>query len=335
MKKKIIPLLLALIILYCLLFPADMAASVSDGLTLWYRSILPTLLPFSIFSNIIIRTGIYDRFFAWLHPAFRRIYPVRSPLIYPLLAGFLFGFPLGSKICADLCREGKISPKEAEIASSISNNFGPAFIYNFLYQTAFDGQLPAVYFFAACYLPPILLGRLWLMRFPSEEKALESCSGGKRNYIKPGKTSVSGGIQTIPENTKKAPGSQINMEIMDAGIMDGFSTMIKLAGYIMLSALLADMIRQLPLSDDILHCICIGAIEITNGIQQIRLLPADTAVRAVLAVGIVNFGGLSGLSQTRSMMRSTGICMKNYICFKLLCSLCGMAFLFLIAISVS
>jgi len=298
MKKKIFVLLVTFIILYCLLFPARMAMSVTDGLTLWYHSVLPTLLPFSIFSNIIIRSGLFDRFFERLQPAVKRIYPVRSPLIYPLFAGFLFGFPLGSKICADLCREGKVSPKEAEIISSISNNFGPAFICNYLYQTAFGEQIPAAVFFAACYLPPLLLGRLWLMRLSPENRGAE--------------------------NKKMAPGSHINMEIMDASIMDGFTTMIKLAGYIMLSALLADIIRQVSLSNDILHCICIGFVEITNGIHQISLLSTDMTVRAVLAVGIVNFGGLCGLSQTWSIMRSTGIHIKNYICFKLLCSLCGM-----------
>lgn len=115
------------------------------------------------------------------------------------------------------------------------------------------------------------------------------------------------------------------MEIMDAGIMDGFTSMIRLAGYIILSALLADIIRRLPLPNDILQCVCIGAVEITNGIQQAGMLSCPVSVRAVLAAGIVSFGGLSGLSQTWSVMKSAGLHIKKYVCFKLLCSLCGMA----------
>ncbi|MCC8150764.1 MAG: hypothetical protein LIO96_04750 [Lachnospiraceae bacterium] len=162
MRHKILSILLAFIIVYCLAFPQRMAESAAGGLTLWYRSILPTLLPFSIFSSVIVQSGIYDRFFERLYPLFRIIYPVRSPLIYPLIAGFLFGFPLGSKLCADLYHAGKISSGEVEAVSCISNHFGPAFLYNYLYRNLFQNELPAFAVLTACYLPPLLLGRIRL-----------------------------------------------------------------------------------------------------------------------------------------------------------------------------
>ena len=304
MKKKIVAILFALLILYCLLFPGRMSLAVTDGLTLWYRSILPTLLPFSIFSNIVIRTGVYDRFFRRMSPAFRILYPVRSPLIYPLLAGFLFGFPLGSKICAELCRMGKITPKEAEIISSVSNNFGPGFLHNYLYLRVLDGQIHLPVIIASCYLPPLLLGRIPLCRYYRKNTDFP--------YEKP------------------ASGSQINMEILDAGIMNGFKTMIRLAGYILLSSLLADAVRNLPLSNDILRTVCIGAMEITNGLQQIEKTGFEPAMKGILAVGIVNFGGISGLCQTYSMLNSTGVRIRNYVLFKLMCSLCGTLIIFIL-----
>lgn len=303
MRKKILPVCLALLVLYCLLFPRQMAQSVSNGLALWYRSILPTLLPFCIFSNIIVRSGIYDRVFAGLFPAVRRIYPIRAPLIYPLIAGFLFGFPLGSKICADLYDTGKITAKEAETVCCISNNFGPAFLYNYMIFGVFEGKLPAALLFAACYLPPLLIGRVQISRLK--------------------KASVS----SVSENTKTASRSQINMKIIDAGIMDGFTTMIKLAGYILLSALLADILKRIPWNSELIPCICIGAMEITNGLHHVSSLRADLPLRAALAVGMVNFGGISGFLQTNAMMKSTGIHMGHYVWFKLLCSMTGILIL--------
>lgn len=306
MKKKIIPqiipLLLAFIIIYCLIYPVKMAQSISDGLTLWYRSILPTLLPFSIFSNIIVQSGVYDHVFDRMYPLFKKIYPVRSPLIYPLVAGFLFGFPLGSKICADLFQAGKITKKEAELISSVSNNYGPAFLYNYMIQNVFAGEIPAFFVFAACYLPPLLLGRIRLYLYYRKIPPKQSAS---------------------VINKKTASRSQINIKIIDAGIMDGFTTMIKLAGYIILSALLADMLKGLPFQNEILKCVCIGAMEITNGVHQISMLTKEMLIKAMLAIGIVSFGGFSGLCQTYSMMKATGISIKNYLYFKLMCSLCG------------
>lgn len=309
MKKKILPLCLAMLVLYCLLFPQQMAQSVSDGLALWYRSILPTLLPFCIFSNIIVQSGVYDRIFERLFPVVRHIYPVRAPLIYPLAAGFLFGFPLGSKICADLYDAGKISSKEAETVCCISNNFGPAFLYNYMIAGVFDRKIPAIVLLAACYLPPLLLGRIQLSWLRNHRQAMIQAECPVR------------------QNIKTASRSQINMRIIDAGIMNGFTTMIKLAGYILLASLLASILKILPWNNSLIPCICVGAMEITNGLHQIAVMQADLPLSAALAVGMVNFGGISGLMQTSGMMKSTGIHIQNYIVFKLLCSLSGILML--------
>lgn len=309
MKKKILPLCLALLILYCLLFPRQMALAVTDGLALWYRSILPTLLPFCIFSNIIIHSGIYDRIFEGLYPVLRHVCPVRAPLIYPLIAGFLFGFPLGSKICADLWNAGKISAREAELICCISNNFGPAFLYNYMISGVLKGELPTILLFAACYLPPLLIGRAAIYFLPNEEVPVP---------------------QQSRENTKTASRSQLSMKIIDAGIMNGFTTMIKLAGYILLASLLADIPKRIFPDSGPLPCVLTGAMEITNGLHQVASLHAGLSLRAALAVGIVNFGGISGLMQTKAMMKSTGIRMRHYICFKLLCSLTGILLVYFV-----
>jgi hypothetical protein len=118
--------------------------------------------------------------------------------------------------------------------------------------------------------------------------------------------------------------SQINFKIIDAGIMDGFTTMVKLAGYIMLFAMLADIVRMLPLKNEILQCVCIGFMEITNGIYAVSSIKAPPLFSYILTIGIVNFGGLSGLFQTASMMKSTGLRTGFYAGFKTKCSMLGM-----------
>lgn len=307
MKKKIFAILLALCVLYCLLYPSGMARAAAGGLTLWYRSVLPTLLPFSIFSSIIIHSGLYDTCFFKIHPIFRRLFPVRAPLVYPMAAGFLFGFPLGSKICADLYRAGKITKQEAETVSCICNNFGPAFLCNYMIGSFTEPILPTWAVLTACYAPPLLLGRLKLGKIQSS-----------REYAVQ---------QKMP-----ASRSQINFKIIDDGIMDGFTTMIKLAGYIMLFAMLADIVQMIPIGNPVLKCICIGFMEITNGIHAVSLSDAAPLPKYLLDIGIVNFGGLSGLFQTASMMKSTGMRTTAYARFKLQCSFLGMGLISLFCI---
>lgn len=162
----------------------------------------------------MVRSGIYDSLSERIYPWFSKIYPVRAPLIYPLIAGFLFGFPLGSKICADLYDTGKITAKEAEVISCISNNFGPAFLYNYMVLSLNGGFLSGWMLLLICYLPPLLLGRFVLFSVQH---------------------------QLSEKRPQKMPASRsaISLKIIDDGIMNGFSTMIKLAGYIMLFAIAA------------------------------------------------------------------------------------------------
>lgn len=302
MKKKIFAILLALCVLYCLLYPSGMAQAAAGGLTLWYRSVLPTLLPFSIFSSIIIHSGLYDICFLKIYPIFRRLFPVRVPLVYPMIAGFLFGFPLGSKICADLYQTGKISRQEAEAVSCICNNFGPAFLCNYMVGSFSERQIPTWAVLTACYAPSLILGRFMLGKIPPPQEC-------------------------IPRQKMPASRSQINFKIIDDGIMDGFTTMIKLAGYIMLFAMLADIVHTIPIENPIFQCICIGFMEITNGIHAVSLTDVAPLQKYLLDIAIVNFGGLSGLFQTASMMKSTGMRTAVYARFKLQCSLLGVGFI--------
>lgn len=108
----------------------------------------------------------------------------------------------------------------------------------------------------------------------------------------------------------------MNFKIIDAGIMNGFETLAKLGGYIMLFSMAASLIKQLPLPV-LYQTIGIGATEITNGIREIGLLSANTADKFLLAMGFAAFGGISGLAQTASMVKGTGLSMKKYITGKL------------------
>ena len=293
MKKIFSILIFTLCLLYCIVRPRQIALATAGGLALWYHSVLPTLLPFSILSGIMVRSGIYDSLSERIYPWFSKIYPVRAPLIYPLIAGFLFGFPLGSKICADLYDTGNITAKEAEVISCISNNFGPAFLYNYMVLSLNGGFLSGWMLLLICYLPPLLLGRFVL--FSVQHQLSE-----KRP-------------QKMP-----ASRSEITLKIIDDGIMNGFTTMIKLAGYIMLFSIAADFAGHLPLPGTALSGCVIGLLEITNGIYTVSGTEWPAEIKYLSAMAMVSFGGISGICQTASMLAKLQSSIRTYVIFKLL-----------------
>lgn len=87
------------------------------------------------------------------------------------------------------------------------------------------------------------------------------------------------------------------MQIVDAGIMKGFETLIKLCGYIVLFSIVSRIPQtiaqkadcNMPLSADI-----IGAFfETTNGIGIVCGLCIPRTLSIVLCIALLSFGGVS------------------------------------------
>ena len=287
MKKKLIFLCILIFIVYILFFPQDAVTAAADGLVLWYERVLPSLLPFAILSNILIYSGFTGYLVKLLYPLLRLILPASRNGSFVLLSGFLFGFPMGSKNCAEMLKCGQLEYQEAEILFMVTNNISPVFISSYILcqELHMPSLIPLSYL--VIFLPPLIAGRL--LFFFTEKK--QSVSNHSTTYKKP------------------ASGSQINFKIIDAGIMNGFETLTRLGGYIMLFSMISSMFRLLPLP------------ETTNGIKAASQSPLTPACRYLLAMTFTAFGGCSGLAQTSSMIKGTGLSIKKYGIFKLLMTL--------------
>lgn len=109
----------------------------------------------------------------------------------------------------------------------------------------------------------------------------------------------------------------MNFKIIDAGIMNGFETLTRLGGYIMLFSMIASMTGKLPLPP-IARLVLTGFTELTNGIGMLPASGLDQKTQYILAMAFTAFGGLSGIAQTSSMICGTGLSLKKYCLAKLL-----------------
>lgn len=300
MKKKLLFFIIVVLIAYILFSPVEATEAASLGLILWFERILPALLPFAILSNILIYSNCLSYITKILSPVIRLLLPVSEEGSFVVISGFLFGFPIGSKNCAELLRLERISFKEAEILFIITNNISPVFIGSYILSKELGR--PELFFFSLLilYLPALFLGEYLLFR--------------NKNKI------------TLQK--KSASRSKMNFQIIDAGIMNGFETLTRIGGYIILFSIFTSMLKQLPLPE-LLKTILIGITEITNGIHYLASTPLSIESQYVLAMAFTAFGGISGMAQTSSMVKDTDLSMKKYIGYKFLLAFlsAGLAFL--------
>ena len=113
----------------------------------------------------------------------------------------------------------------------------------------------------------------------------------------------------------------MNFKIIDTGIMDGFETLTRLGGYIMLFSMIASLLQKLPVPR-VVTLILTGMVEITNGIAMLPDSGLPKSTQYVLAVVYTAVGGLSGIAQTSSMIRDTPLSIKRYCIAKLVLAAC-------------
>jgi hypothetical protein len=275
MKKICFALFCVLFLVYFLGNPSGAIAASSRGLTLWFTQILPTLLPFSVLSYVVLASGL-------LSCRKRGI----SREGYVLLCGFLFGFPIGSKLAADLYREGELSRRHAMILCCFANNLSPAYV------TAALGEILALpvrgRYYLLLYGIPLLLCTVCLLT----------------------------GEKTEAVHKKSASGFRLDMQIVDAGIINGFETLIKICGYIMLFSLLSEMLKTVVSGNAGL--LLTGCTEVTNGIAALEKAGLPDNITCLVALFFLSLNGISGFFQTASILSGTDLSAKQYAAGKLL-----------------
>lgn len=318
MKKILFFLVIGLTLAYLLCFPAQAFAASASGLTLWFHTVLPSLLPFLILSDFLIHTGRIPRLLKHFQGFFARFLGLDSYGAYACVLGLFCGYPMGAKLTADLVREQKISLAEAKYLLAFSNNASPMFLSSYVLLNTLDAREYTFPTFFILYAADMLTA----LHFRIKYHPLSPGPAPKKGN--PARENYSGGSSRLkaksPENTdkkKEAPGGSLS-RLIDVSIMNGFETITRLGGYIILFSIGASMIVRLTRPFPLLGWILPGLVEITTGIHQAASSPLPFEIRYLLILVFTAFGGLSAAAQTKGMLSGTPLSLKHYLPGKLI-----------------
>lgn len=297
-------LVCATIVFFCLmlLFPIPVVAGASKGILLWFQVVLPTLLPFIIVSNLLIQTQAVHVIAKLTAPLFSRFFHVSSYGSFAVLTGFLCGYPMGSKVTADLLRSGHISIQEGQYLLSFCNNSSPMFLISYLHiQNLRDQTL---------FLPTLII----LIGSPVV------CSFLFRRFLLKDSRKRTSFLRTISESAKNADCTAHNSggTLFDMCMMNGFETIVKVGGYIMLFSIIMELCTALPVTNPLFSNVLFPSLEITTGIRHICTCALPTATRFILCLALTSFGGWCAVLQTQCMIQETGLTIASYIIQKLI-----------------
>lgn len=266
MKKKISICAVLLFAAMLLCRPDAAAQAVRDGLSLCFRTVVPSLFPFLAVSGLLLRLGfgaaLQPVCAVFMGPMFR----MRGICAAPLVTGLLGGYPTGAKAAAELYEQGAVTRQEAELLLGFCNNCGPGFLLGFVGAGILGSAQAGAYLFLVHALAALLTGIVLTRRCRRRDPPALPCH--------------------LPAQRISLP------RMITESVSAALTSMLGICAYVVLFRTVAAV---LPTSFD---GGILGIVEMVSGAAS---LPANAA-GFVAAAAITAWGGVSVHCQTMSVV---------------------------------
>lgn len=284
--------MIPVLLLYMLLFPKKVLADSLAGLDLWFHTVLPSLLPFMILSNVLIGANVVSQLMRPFSGFFRHVLGLSPEGGYAWLLGLFCGFPMGARLTGDMYRQHRISREEAGYLLTFANQSSPMFLSTYVVLHGLGDSTLTLPVFVIFYASAFLTSLVFRIR-------------SRRFGLPPSKPK-----KEVPEQTSYG-------NLLDTSIMNGFEIITRLGGYIILFSILAGIVLQLPAPLRTAAPFLSGLTEITTGIHTISGTTLPLQVKFTAIVCCTAFGGFSTVAQTNCMLNGTGLSIFTYLKGKL------------------
>ena len=314
-RKNILPILFLLFTLCLLLFSKSNLPAVKSGLSLWANSVIPSLFPFFVSTELLMHTNIINVFQKYLNKLIEPLFNVKGAGCFAFLMGIISGYPIGAKIACEFRKNNICTKEECERLLSFTNNSGPLFIIGTVGISMFGSSQIGLILFISHLLASISVG--FIFRFWHNNSSYYDNKNYKTTNINTVNFSNLG--EVLSESIKQATSTIM----LIGGFIVIFSSIISIFDssnlFNFLSKFLEPIFNLLKIDTNFINGILIGFLEITSGIKQISLIKIKKiSINLVITSLLLGFGGISIFLQVYSIVSKTDLSIKPYIYGKIL-----------------
>ncbi|MBQ7318798.1 MAG: hypothetical protein IJW97_01270 [Clostridia bacterium] len=256
-----------------MLYPDAVIAAVQRGLRRCATTVIPSLFPFLVASELLVRSGVGDHLPQLLLRPLCRLFRLSHRGAICCIMGVLCGFPVGMRTAAAYARRGELSSQELGRLFCFCNVPGSAFLINAVGVSLMNslryGQL------------------LWLLNLASAAVVgFFVC----RLPTPPAEGTAPRPALTPPAHTTRRYG------MMSEALGAAASGMLGIVATVLFFGALLGALDAIPLPRlsalRLLPCLLAGALEITSGVCEAASL-GQGMLAPVLCAAVVGWGGLS------------------------------------------
>jgi len=303
------------------LFAKETSEAARNAIYLCLDVVIPSLFPFFVLSRLMVPYLSNFSCPVFLRRLFYRLFGLPYYLLPAIVLGYLSGNPTGAKMARDMMEEGVLEPQQASRLITVTSNCSPLFIIGTIGAGLFKSIsigfiLLAIHWFSG--LIAAILLNLFKRKSNGESKGTLVFDGYPLKETK--------GHRRLP--------ALIPPAIEDAAILS-----IKVTGYIVLFAVLSELLGRLGVFSflggvfamlfpgsgsisgfqELMTSIMKGILEITSGSKAISVAMNTTVIVQLAAVSLIcGFAGFSIHTQIMGLMRGTGVRYRLFLLGRIL-----------------
>lgn len=277
---NIIVILSCLILLFEILFHKTLVfETISYSLEIWVTSLIPSMFPFFILSDILINFNITNYIPKRIKTIFTKLFHVNEAIVTIFFLSCLSGFPSNARNTRTLYDKKRITKEEASHALIFTHFSNPLFILSTVAIFFLHKEQYGYIILISHYLGNIILG-------------------------------ISTRFSRTIQHTNYTPPSDKSQNFSTTlinAIRRSIDTLLLILGTLTCFLIISSIfIHHLTISDYNSSLIK-GILEITMGLKSLSLLPINDCYKVVISTIFISFGGLSVHLQVLSQLVDTDI----------------------------
>lgn len=290
-KGSLFFLLFVLFLLFLLLLNAPVAMDgVRHGLSLVCETLLPSLFPFLVFSELLVRLDAGRLFSVVLGKPCRFLFGLSDAGTAAYFLGVLCGFPVGTVCALTLYRKNEISKEELTRLCLFGGNPSSGFLIGAVGEGLFGNRNAGIFLFFSLLLSNAVIGILLHLAGDTPP------SKGKMTHC----------------------GGNVNAGDLTASVKNAFFTFLTVTAFVLffsgITGCFTALCTRLKLSENLLVTLC-GMLEMTAGISAaVTAFPPFIAF--LFCAFFAGFGGLSVALQLFAVLEEEKIRMSAYLLAK-------------------
>lgn len=268
-------------------------AYMGRGLTLCARTVIPSLFPFMVISELLVSSGVGEAFGRLFARLMRWLFGLSGAGASAVFLGSMCGFPVGAKTAVGLLDRNVISKSECEHLLTFTNNPSSAFLITAVGVSLYGNRRLGVVLYVTVLGTGFLVG--FLARF-----FLRRADTAEHPHFPSGLHI--GGIETF------------------TGAVSGAATgMLTVCAYVIffsaLTGALGCAVADVGTVGEVGYSLLSGLLEMTGGISLASSLP-DHRWGLILTATFAGWSGISVHCQIMTLCGKRGLSFKPYLIAK-------------------